>query len=79
MRTNKHNYLKVIQQNYGQGWEDVSEYKTNSTYTLNEGSGNFRTLKSGRKIEIPLIKHDYKEYESTGYPTRIVRRKKLNL
>ena len=30
MKTNKYNYLKVIQQNYGQGWEDVSEYETNS-------------------------------------------------
>jgi len=30
MKTNKYTYLKVIQQNYGQGWEDVSEYETNS-------------------------------------------------
>ena len=79
MKANKYKYLKVIQQNYGQGWEDVSEYKTNSTYTLNEGSENYRELKSGRKIEIPLITHDYKEYESTGYPTRIIKRKELNL
>lgn len=78
MKVNKYKYLKIIQQNYGQGWEDVSEYETNSAYTFNEGSGKFRELKSGRKVEIPLITHDYKEYNLTGYPTRVVRRKELN-
>lgn len=25
-KTNKYNYVKVIQGNFGHGWEDVSEY-----------------------------------------------------
>ena len=30
MRINKYNYFNVIQQNYGQGWEDVSFYESKS-------------------------------------------------
>ena len=29
-KANKYNYLLVIQQHYGQGWEDVSEYEATS-------------------------------------------------
>ena len=76
---NKYTYNKVIQQNYGQGWEDVSEYQTNSTYTNLKGSGKYRTLKSGRKIEISLLKHDLEEYKLLGYPTRVINRKTSNV
>ena len=31
-QANKYTYLKVIQQSTGQGWEDVSEYETDSQY-----------------------------------------------
>jgi len=67
MRTNKYNYLKVIQQNYGQGWEDVSEYETNS---------------QGEGLEIhdnkdSLLTHDLREYKLTGYATRVINRKEL--
>lgn len=78
MRTNKYNYLKVIQQNYGQGWEDVSEYETNSQGTPKEfvqtkmASGNFINTKTS------LLSHDLKEYRLTGYSTRVINRKELN-
>lgn len=63
MKTNKYTYLKVIQQNYGQGWEDNSEYQTNS---------------KGIAIDRELLKADLKEYKLTGYPTRVIKRKQLN-
>jgi hypothetical protein len=63
MKTNKYNYFKVIQQNYGQGFEDVSEYQTNS---------------QGITKDRELLKHDLKEYRLMGYPTRVVQRKMLN-
>jgi hypothetical protein len=63
MKTNKYNYFKVIQQNYGQGFEDVSEYQTNSQGTTKDRE---------------LLKHDLKEYRVLGYPTRVVQRKVLN-
>ena len=62
MKTNKYTYLKVIQQNYGQGWEDVSEYETNSQFITKDRE---------------LLKHDLKEYRLTGYPTRVIQRKEL--
>jgi len=62
MRTNKYNYLKVIQQNYGQGWEDVSEYETNSQGVTKDSN---------------LLKHDLKEYRLMGYNTRVIKRKEL--
>ena len=62
MKTTKYNYLKVIQQHYGQGWEDASEYEANST-------GNAKDKK--------LLIHDLKEYRRTGYPTRTIFRKEL--
>lgn len=73
MKTNKYTYLKVIQQNYGQGWEDASEYETNSVYVPIEQvqSINSRGTQS-------LLVHDLKEYRLLGYPTRVVKRKQLN-
>lgn len=78
MKTNKYNYSRVIQQHYGQGWEDVSTYETGSDYISTEGSGKFRETKNGRKVEISLIGHDLKEYRLTGYATRVVNRRELN-
>lgn len=73
MKTNKYTYLKVIQQNYGKGWEDVSEYETDSYGVPVEKvqSINSRGTQS-------LLIHDYKEYKLLGYPTRVVKRKQLN-
>ena len=59
MKTNKNTYLKVIQQNYGQSWEDVSEYETTS---------------NGKTIDKGLLTHDLKEYKLLGYPTRVIKR-----
>lgn len=42
MRANKYTYLKVIQQSYGQGWEDVSEYETDSAGIPKEKSGKYK-------------------------------------
>ena len=68
MKTTKYKYLKVIQQHYKQGWEDVSEYETNSQGAPKEFE------KDGKS----LLSHDLKEYRRTGYPTRIIKRKELN-
>lgn len=61
----KYNYVKVIQQLYASsyGWEDVSEYKTNS---------------NGIPIDRDVLKADLKEYRTLGYPTRVILRKSLN-
>lgn len=70
----KYNYLKVIQQHYGQGWEDVSEYETNSMGTPKEQSDKLSP--KGKKES--LLSHDLREYRFTQYPTRVIFRKELN-
>lgn len=77
MKSNKYEYSKVIQQNYGygHGWEDVSEYETDSQYINREKSGSFRTDKQGRQVEISLIGYDLAQYRQTGYATRLINRR----
>jgi len=77
MKNNKYNYLKVIQQNYGYGWEDVSEYETNSQFMNFDKSGCFYTDSKGLQREYSLIGYDLKEYRLTGYATRLICRKEL--
>lgn len=77
MKTNKYTYLKVIQQNYGNGWEDVSEYETNSSGNPLEYLNNPK-IDGVRKSKCSLLRHDLKEYRLTGYPTRVIRRKSIN-
>lgn len=78
MRTTKYNYLLVIQQHYGQGWEDVSEYEADSTGTAKEYDTKERTNeKTGRKYFEKLITHDAREYRLTGYATRVIFRREL--
>lgn len=79
-KPNKYNYLRVIQQNYGQGWEDVSHYETDSTYTKLEKSDKFEETKGGCKIKIyyEVLTLDLREYILLGYPTRVINRKELN-
>lgn len=81
MKNNKYSYLNVIQQNYGQGWEDVSEYEADSTgKSIGESlhSGKFVTNpKTGRTRELTLLQHDLKEYGLMGYATRVIFRKEL--
>ena len=65
-KQNKYTYLLVIQQFYGQGWEDVNEYEV---------------LASGQPKNIndrQCIYSDTKEYRLMGYPTRLIKRKTLN-
>lgn len=54
-KQNKYNYLAVIQQHYGQGWEDVSEYETNSSYQNFEKSGIFYTDAKGSSFKMEMI------------------------
>lgn len=61
-KQNKYQYIKVIQQNYGQGWEDVSEYECNSTGEAKDKLG---------------FQHDLGEYKLLGYPTKVVQRREL--
>lgn len=56
--TGKYNYLKVIQQHYGQGWEDVSEYESNSQGHPIELSD--KPSPKGRPES--LLSHDLREY-----------------
>lgn len=62
MRNNKYEYEKIIQQNYGCVWEDVSSYEANS---------------QGIAQDIKLLKHDLAEYRLLCYPTRVIFRKSL--
>lgn len=49
-RVNKYNYLKVIQQYFGYGWEDVSEYNKASKEDINTLKGD---LKEYRLMNYP--------------------------
>ncbi len=81
MKNNKYEYWNVIQQHYGQGWEDVSHYEADSKgRSIGDSlhSGKFVTNeKTGRTRELTLLSHDLKEYQFTGYPTRVIFRKEL--
>lgn len=78
MKANKYTYLKVIQQHYGQGWEDVSEYETDSQGTPKEWHDKPHITPSGKERKQSILLHDLKEYRLTGYPTRVIKRKELN-
>jgi hypothetical protein len=76
MKANKYSYLKVIQQYYAgsYGWEDVSEYKADSSGIPIEQSDKLSP--KGRKES--LLAHDLREYRTLGYPTRVIFRRELN-
>ena len=76
-KQNKYEYLQVIQQHYGQGWEDVSTYECSSQFLNFEKSGSFFTDSKGRQKERSLIGYDLMEYRRTGYATRLICRKEL--
>lgn len=66
MKTPKYKYNKIIQGNYGHGWEDVSEYDCNSSGSMS-------------KEERELLKNDLKEYKASGQGTyRVIFRKSNN-
>ena len=79
MKKNKYEYNKVIQQNYGQGFEDVSFYPCNSQGVVSEMSGKFKELRTGRKRELTLLEHDLAEYRyKCEYVTRVIFRRELS-
>ena len=78
MKKLKYSYSKVIQQNYGQGFEDVSEYVTNSQYIPIEMSNKLHISSSGKSKVQSLLLFDLKEYRLMGYSTRVVQRRVLN-
>lgn len=77
-KANKYNYLLVIQQHYGQGWEDVSEYEATSQGDAKEYDNKILINKHGREYKQTLLRHDLKEYQLMGYSTRVIFRKELN-
>lgn len=77
-RVNKYSYVKVIQQHYGQGWEDVSEYECNSNYIPLEFNDKIMINSKGREYRETLLRHDLREYVLLGYSTRVIKRKVLN-
>ena len=76
---NKYTYWNVIQQHYGQGWEDVSHYEANSSGVSIEKTQVKYTRKDGTIGEklTSLCRADLSEYIRTGYPTRVIFRKEL--
>lgn len=72
---NKYEYWNVIQQHYGQGWEDVSHYEADSQGNSIEKVR--RLNKYGKMQNFSLCGDDAKEYRLTGYPTRVIFRKEL--
>jgi len=72
----KYKYYRVIQQNYGQGWEDCSEYEANSQFVTTEKAKIYPPHTTG-KNEL-LVTHDLREYRLMGYPTRVINRKIKN-
>ena len=68
MNGNKYTYYKVIQQNYGYGWDDVDFYETNSRYFFEsvEDKKNFKENLRLYRTELP-------------YPVRVVHRKEKTL
>ena len=75
-KVNKYNYLNVIQQNFGHGWEDVSEYEADS---LGRSIEQVKRLnKYGKMQNFSCCGEDAREYALMGYSTRIIFRKELN-
>lgn len=62
MKTTKYEYEKVIQQNCGYGWDDVSTYEADSL---------------GNAKDVKLLRTDLKEYNLMGYATRVIFRRTL--
>lgn len=73
----KYNYWNVIQQHYGQGWEDVSHYEATSTGVSIEQTEINSKRRPGTKIKVSLLSQDLKEYQMMEYATRVIFRKEL--
>lgn len=63
---NKYTYYRVIQQNWGNQWDDVDFYETNSSY-------NFRTPEDRK-----LYRENLRAYrEAQPVPTRVIKRREI--
>lgn len=62
MKTYKYNYYKVLQANYGYGWDDIAWYDTRERDQMVELKRDWRS---------------YRENEP-GVPFRIIQRRELN-
>lgn len=63
---NKYTYYKVIQSNFGYGWDDESHYEVNASY-------NFKS-----KEDAELYRADIKEYRVYCNNIRVIHRRELN-
>lgn len=67
MKTKKYIYYKIIQGNYGCGWNDKDAHETLSNFTFAESTGYFR------------FKENLKAYrENGGGVYRVIKRRELN-
>lgn len=62
----KYDYYKVIQQNWGNGWDDVDFYETDSQYFMDKGT------RSAFKENLRLYR------ENQPVPTRVIKRREIN-
>jgi hypothetical protein len=78
MKNKKYNYLAVIQNHTCYGWEDVSEYETDSKFCPIEKNDK-PNPKTGRPES--LLSHDLREYRAsnTGAYRVINRREKISV
>jgi len=66
MKKNKYTYYKIIQGNYGYGWEDEDYHETDSTGWIKD------------KEDRETFKYNLKAYrENGGGPYRVIKRKEL--
>lgn len=66
--TMKYEYFAVIQGNFGQGWEDISIYATDSNYHMRD------------KTQIGIVKHDIQEYRASSQGIyRVIYRRVRNI
>lgn len=68
VRKNKYSYYKVLQGNYGYGWEDLVFYQCNSTGWIED---------KDTRMELKSDKKAYRENEP-GTPLRVIFRKEKN-
>lgn len=67
MKENKYTYYKVIQGNYGYGWDDEDYHETNSNYLFKNKDARL------------YFQENLKAYrENGGGAYRVVKRKELN-
>lgn len=61
-RVNKYTYLKVLQGNYGYGWEDLCQYDMSNPEEMRECKADLRAYR----------------VNELGYLHRVIRRRELN-